>query len=199
MKTFVAFIPEVEFKGKRKKKVAENLFLLPDDHKLFLDLKKGLTESGYLINGGTCLYYEGEIEGDLTSYELAHAYCLALSFFYKEGKASCRIIKELAPSEELKLYIDKYDKFGVDPDDRISFKENDQSKIKAYYQRILPHFATKEFNQELVLMTLLRKSRGGCHGTWLWRARCSIYLRHRRLRRRDDGLATHKAGRPDVR
>ena len=101
---------------------------------------------GYKIENGLYLYFDGKLTGDLTSYEIFHGYCLALTFFYTNGRASCKAVQETGVKDGLRLYIDKFDKFGVDPDDVVTLEIANRAKIDECYQRILPHMATKDFN-----------------------------------------------------
>ena len=146
MKSFVAFLPELNFNGSAKRELSPGLFFLPSTHKFSNQLAKDIKDAGYNIKDGAYLYYEGDLKGDLTSYEMFYGYCLAVTFFYKNGQVTCRAVKELDSVEPTKFFIDKFDKFGVDPDDVIVLESKDIKKVKVYHERILPHLSTKEFN-----------------------------------------------------
>lgn len=146
MKRFLAFIPELNFGGKSKRQLGSGLFFLPSTHQFSIQLAQEIKDAGYTIQDGAYLYYEGDLKEDSTPYEIFHGYCLALSFFYIDGQASCRAVKDLGGTSPAALFIDKFDKFGVDPDDVISLQAKHIPKIRLYYERIFPHLATKEFN-----------------------------------------------------
>lgn len=146
MKRFVAFIPELIFSGKVKRELYTGLFLLPASSQPATLLAADIKNAGYATHGGAYLYYEGTLEQDTTSYEIFQGYCLALSFFYKNGQATCRAVKDLNSGSPADFFIDKFDKFGVDPDDVIALQAKDVRKLKIYYERIRHHLAIKEFN-----------------------------------------------------
>lgn len=146
MKKFIAFIPELNFNGSTKLRLCTGLYFLPSTNKVSIQLAKDIASAGYKIQNGTYLFYEGTPEKDITSYEIFFGYCLALTFFYKNGLATCRAIKDLDSDESVKFFVDKFDKFGVDPDDVITLKRKDVKKVQIYYERVSSHLATKEFN-----------------------------------------------------
>lgn len=146
MRRFVAFVPEVIPESDRKKKLSDGLFLLSSKNKLALALRAEIEAAGYSITGGAYLYFEGKIKEDATPYEIFYGYCLALTFFYKEGLATCRAVKELVPSEKAQFFIDKFDQFRIDPDDIINFRNKNTRGINSCYRKIIPLLATKKFN-----------------------------------------------------
>lgn len=146
MKRLVAFVPELSFGGKAKRQLCAGLHFLPPTHKFATPLVQDITDAGFVTKGGTYLYYEGELQEDSTPYEVFAAYCHALTFFYVDGQATCRAVKDLDGNQPADFYIDKFDKFGVDPDDQISLQAKDIRKLNTYYDRIFPHLSTKQFN-----------------------------------------------------
>lgn len=148
MGKFVGFIPEVTFDEKisRKVKLSSGLFLLPMSHPHVDTLTTLVGGLGYKLTGGIFLYYEGVLEADETPYEVFQGYCLALTFFYKEGRATCRAIKEIENESDVELFIDEDDQFGVNPDDKILLQRNKLKVLERVYARIESQLATKDFN-----------------------------------------------------
>lgn len=147
MRKFVSFSPEVIYANQSKKKIklSPGLFLLPNTHKDALALKVGIESLGYEVTGGSYFSFEGSITQDATPYEMFLGYCLAVTFFSRTGRATCRAVKELSTTP-IDLYIDAYDKFGFDPDDAIKLQRVDIAKIKQIYLRVMPELKTSSFN-----------------------------------------------------
>ena len=97
MKRFVAFIPEIKPQQilSRRITLSRGLYLLPAGHRHSVELRESLGQLSHTVHEGSYLYYEGNLTGDITPYEIFQGYCLALTFFHEAGRATCRAVKEL--------------------------------------------------------------------------------------------------------
>ena len=146
MKRFVAFVPELVFSGTARREFYPGLYFVPPSHQIARELAQDIKDAGHSYKDGAFLFYEGNLEGDLTPYEIFYGYCLALTFFHDDGQVTCRALKEVGDKDTLKLFIDEFDKFGVDPDDVVTLESRDVKKVGEFYEKIIPHLATKDFN-----------------------------------------------------
>lgn len=150
MRKFVGFIPEAKFDEQiaRRVKLSPGLFLLSKNHINAIVLTLLIEELGYQVNEGVFIYFEGDLKEneETTAYEIFQGYCLALTFFYKDGRATCRAIKELETDKRVELYIDEADQFRFDPDDEISLSRGDLKRIEKVYGRVEEQLSITEFN-----------------------------------------------------
>lgn len=146
MKRFVSFVPEIKPQQilSRRITLSSGLYLLPAGHRYSVELRESLVQLGHTVQDGSYLYYEGNLAGDITPYEIFQGYCLALTFFHEAGRATCRAVKELGG--EVELHIDEFDKFRYGPKDEIVLRRNDIVRIAPLYRRVLPELATRDFN-----------------------------------------------------
>ena len=144
----VAFIPEVATVRplSRKIKLSSALWLLPPDSRLARNLRAEIEAGGYTVSGGSYLYFDGNLKADGTLYEVFQGYCLALTYFYPQGRATCRAFHELGSPKKVELFIDEYDKFAFDPDDLIKLERKRIRSIDRVFARVEAQLETAEFN-----------------------------------------------------
>lgn len=147
-KRLVGFVPELQLKKSftRKLKLAHDLCILPESDYRSVKLRKELIEAGYKIDKGSYLYFEGYLKKDGTGYEIFLGYCLALTFYYSDKRASCRAIKDIDSEKNVELFIDAQDKFRYELADVIDLKTADRKKILPVFQRIEAQLETPDFN-----------------------------------------------------
>lgn len=149
----VAFVPELQYEREvvRAVKLTDSLTLLPKNNPRVQELINDLVVKGYRIEGGSFVLFEGELGENETVYEALQAYCFSLTFFYTDGRATCRAYMNIEGGPgieitEVHLFIDEYDQFGVDPDDFITLKYADVRKIAPVYPRVLSQLTATTFN-----------------------------------------------------
>lgn len=147
-KRAIGFIPELKFKelSSRKIKLTSGISILPESDTLVSEFKSELAAKGYKISEGSYLYFEGDLKQDGTLYEVFQGYALALTFFSRKGRASCRALKDLEEEEGVHLFIDEYDKFGYEEEDIVSIQRKDIPRIKSIYTRVEAQLENKDFN-----------------------------------------------------
>ncbi len=141
----IAYIPEFKFDYPNKIKLTQNIYLLPSESKAAVSFRQEIESRGYKLQDGAYLYFEGDIKGDATLYEVFQGYSLALIFFNPKGRATCRAVKNLIKNE-VELFIDEHDKFGYEIDDIISFRKDKISEVKSIYSRVEAQLENKDFN-----------------------------------------------------
>jgi hypothetical protein len=143
----IAFIPELQIGSTilGKTKLADNLWILPAKNKLSVNLKSQLQRSGFNVLNGGYLFFEGNLGGDGTLYELFQGYSLSLIFFNPIGRTTCRAIKNLY-TNELQLFIDEHDKFRFEKTDVITLEKSNIKKIAPIYAKVEEQLVNKSFN-----------------------------------------------------
>lgn len=147
----IGFIPEtsIGFVVARKKKLSDGVFILSENNNKVLEFKKEIERlTDCKLSGGVYLMFNGDIdsEKDGTLYEVFQSYGLALSFFYG-GLATCRAVKDFSTQDDnIFLNIDKYDKFGVNEDDKIEIIKKDINRICPIYRRIFKELSNNKYN-----------------------------------------------------
>lgn len=144
----IGFVPELKLDASinRKLKLAEGLYILPNTDERTVTLRNEIISRGYMLNEGSYLYFDGNLKEDGTAYEIFQGYCLALTFYYPAGRATCRVVKELGSDKAADLFIDTYDKFGYELDEVITLKASTIKKVLAVFTRVETQLATEDFN-----------------------------------------------------
>lgn len=143
----VGYIPEFKLTGAfvRRLQLTSGISLLTENSELASNLREELKANGYQIEGGSYLYFDGTLNDDGTLYEVFQGYSLALTFFDRKGRATCRAVKDL-DENSLELFIDEYDKFRYEKDDVIFVKRSEIKKVKSIYARVEKQLENKDFN-----------------------------------------------------